>query len=116
MAVLTRGAILRILNDYAPGIHGLKRVGLVGSYARDDFTESSDLDLVFNLDNAQTDSTLTETVAALRLILIDQFRKKLDIIKYENILQNLEMPINFYQRKGYEKMLEDLAWIWEAGK
>ncbi len=116
MSILTRDKILYIINDYAPGIHGLRRVGLVGSYARNDFTESSDLDLVFDLDNTQKDGTLTEAAATLRLILMNQFRKKLDIIKYDSIHQYLELPINMYQRKGYEKMLEDLAWIWEADK
>jgi predicted nucleotidyltransferase len=114
MTVLTQAIIHRIINDFAPYIHGLRRVGLVGSYARDDYTDSSDVDLVFDLDSTQTDNTLTETVVKLRQIFADQFRKGLDVIKYDSIFKYMDSSVNEYRRKGYQKMLEDLRWIWEA--
>ena len=50
MASLTPAIIRRIVKDNAGAVKGLKRVGLVGGYARSDYTDTSDMDLIFDLD------------------------------------------------------------------
>ena len=49
---MTRNDILRILQDNSETItrHGVKRIGIFGSYARDEQTPGSDIDLLVELD------------------------------------------------------------------
>jgi predicted nucleotidyltransferase len=111
---LTAATLRRIVGDHAPSVHGLRRVGLVGSYAREDYSPASDVDLVFDMDETFSDETFTETGVLLRSIFMDQFRKELDIIRYASIFACLHKPekLTESQLKGYKKMLEDLVWIW----
>jgi len=49
---LTADAILRFLEDHRDALRtmGVKRIGLFGSYARNEQRESSDVDLLFSMD------------------------------------------------------------------
>lgn len=115
MPSLTSAVINRIINDIAPTADGLRRVGVVGSYARNDYTISSDVDLVFDMEKGAEDAILASTGARLRAIFMNQFRTNLDVINYNSILQRLDEPekLTCYQVDGYRQMLIDLIWIWE---
>ena len=115
MPILTMPLIRRIIDDIAPSVNGMQKIGIVGSYARSDYNSNSDIDLVFALEGVFIDETLTEAGIRLKAIFLDQFRVKLDMINYADIIQNLENPENLlqYQLIGYRMMLKDLIWIWE---
>lgn len=118
MLNLSLEKLCRIINDITPTDSGLLCVGVVGSYARNDHTSFSDIDLVFSMEKDCIDDVLYSIGMRLKSILINQFRVELDIINYDNILKSLEEPqvLTRYQLEGYNQMLKDLTWIWKCKK
>jgi hypothetical protein len=51
--MLTKEEIIQVLREHYPYLaseYGVKRIGLFGSYAKDAFTETSDVDIVVEFD------------------------------------------------------------------
>ena len=75
---VTRDTILQFLREQQNFMHtefGIKRVALFGSYARNEQTSESDIDLLFD-----TDDYTFETRCKLKHFLEDKFGKKIDIV------------------------------------
>src|SRR3989304_9062601 len=83
-------AILRTLSENREKIrsYGVKRIGLFGSYARGDATESSDLDFVVQFEKKSFDSYMS-----LKFYLEDTFRCKVDLVISETIKPRLRPTI-----------------------
>lgn len=110
--MLNIDTLSEIISDTAIESETLYRVGLVGSFARGDFTISSDVDLVFDTDNKLIDEAIMTAGLKIRSIIYDQFRKKTDIINYYTILKYKEYNDSNVCTEGYKKMLEDIIWLW----
>ncbi len=102
-----------IIQDYAPRSDTLNRVGLVGSFARGDWTEYSDIDLVFDTGQELLSEAIESSALMIRKILIDQFRLRCDIVPYKTILKYKDKDSEDIITMGYKKMFEDLIWLWE---
>jgi predicted nucleotidyltransferase len=118
MADLDLDIIKKIVKDTFYAVNGLKRVGIVGSYARGDYSSASDVDLVFDTESEQSNDKLTDAYTSIKIILADQFNAGFDAVRYQTVLRRLENPENLTEKRelGYRKMIEDLIWIWERGK
>ena len=110
--VLTKSVLQEIINDVAPNSVTLKRVGLVGSFSRDDFTDKSDVDLVFDTGEKMIDEAVLSAGLKIRSIISNQFDCDVDIINYATIILRANEENSTYCVEGYRKMLEDLKWIW----
>ncbi len=122
---ITLDILKRIIQDTAPKSKTLKRVGLVGSFARNDFTEYSDIDLVFDTGSERIDEAVLSTGLKIKKIVKDQFGRELDVIPFLTILKKNEEMDSLNQKdqsdstlvecfflKGYQKMKNDLIWLW----
>ena len=94
----------------------LKRIGITGSYARGDYTERSDIDLVFDIEGPTMDAPTLEAGITIKSIISDQFGHDVDIIIYGGILEKIEQKDISLVLLGYKQMLEDLKWIWESSE
>jgi len=110
--VLTKSVLQEIIKDVAPNSVTLKRVGLVGSFSRDDFTDKSDVDLVFDTGEKIIDEAVLSAGLKIRSIISNQFDCDVDIINYATIILRANEENSTYCVEGYRKMLEDLKWIW----
>ena len=110
--VLTKSVLQEIIKDVAPNSVTLKRVGLVGSFSRDDFTDKSDVDLVFDTGEKMIDEAVLSAGLKIRSIISNQFDCDVDIINYATIILRANEENSTYCVEGYRKMLEDLKWIW----
>ena len=111
-----KSVLEEIIEDYAPLSKTLRRVGLVGSYARGDFTEESDIDLVFDIITDNLDDDTFNVAMMVKNILLNQFRKNVDIIIYNVIVTRMDIVSDFYFKEGHQKMYEDLVWFWESDR
>lgn len=102
----------KIINDYAYKSDTLKRIGIVGNFARGDYNDESDIDLVFDSDNHDISDDILKVGLPIKSILSNQFNRNLDIINYQTILNRKDIESENYIRCGYQKMYEDLIWIW----
>jgi len=110
--VLTKSVLQEIIKDVAPNSVTLKRVGLVGSFSRDDFTDKSDVDLVFDTGEKIIDEAVLSAGLKIRSIISNQFDCDIDIINYATIILRANEENSIYCVEGYRKMLEDLKWVW----
>jgi predicted nucleotidyltransferase len=101
-----------IISDYAPKSETLLRVGVVGSYARESFTENSDIDLVFDTGHKLIDEAIMSVGLKIKSILRDQFKLNTDIINYDTITKRINKSHPPVSANGYNLMLSDLKWIW----
>ncbi|GAE33014.1 nucleotidyltransferase family protein [Alkalihalobacillus hemicellulosilyticus] len=70
--------------------YGVKRIGLFGSYSRDEQTESSDIDVVVEL----KDSDLSfDNYMDLKIELEDHFHKQIDLVILNDIKPALKQEI-----------------------
>ena len=107
--------LYEIVADYAPSSNTLQRVGLVGSYARGDAEEKSDVDLVFDTGGSLIDEAVLSAGMGIRWVLKNQFDTDTDIISYEAMVRKTNKPTirqHSIETRGYELMLKDLKWIW----
>jgi len=110
----TKKILSNIISDCASVCGSIKRIGVAGSYARGDYTPDSDIDFVLDNGSNQLDKDSLSVTLHIRKILYDQFRKETDFILYSTILKNKEKSKGLYDQAGYQKMYEDLIWLWEA--
>ncbi len=76
--------ILPFVDEY-----GIKRVGVFGSFARGEATESSDIDLVFDF---QKDFGLL-ALSGLKIALEEKLDKKIDIVEFSSLDPSLAESI-----------------------
>jgi predicted nucleotidyltransferase len=100
-----------IVADYAPRSKTLFRVGVVGSYARNEACENSDVDLVFDTGGKLIDEAVLSAGLGIKSVLKDQFNTETDIINYATILHK-QSNADTLETRGYELMMADLKWIW----
>jgi len=112
--MLSLTILTEIIHDTAPTSETLKQVGIVGSYANNNASPKSDVDLVFNTDNNLIDEAILSAGLTIKKILADQFNIDTDIINYNTILKRVNEPndLHILEINGYKKMLQDLKWLW----
>jgi len=102
-----------IIADFAPESKTLLRVGVVGSYARDEACAKSDIDIVFDTGGKLIDEAVLSAGIGIKCVLKDQFNTETDIINYATIIKRqTETGVLPALTRGYELMLADLKWIW----
>lgn len=104
-----------IVRDCAETTAHILKVGLVGSYARGDFAECSDIDFVFHMDKDFAEDVVLDLGTRLENIFYSQFNKKIDVIIYDNISKSIERTAEPLILKAYKQMEIDLLWLWERG-
>jgi len=107
--------LLNIISDYAPASQKLTKVGVIGSYARNEQSDISDVDLVFMTPDGNIDEPLATVAMPIRSVLRNQFRVDLDVVNYQTILNRAGSPDGLHFQDGYRSMLRDLRWVWEGG-
>jgi len=76
---MTRQEILQLLTDHKELMQmqmGVKRIGLFGSYARDEANDESDVDILVELESPDF-----EKLMALQLFLEDSLDKSIDLLR-----------------------------------
>ncbi|HET9492974.1 MAG TPA: nucleotidyltransferase family protein [Chloroflexia bacterium] len=86
LATVTRESILDLLARHRADLHamGVRRIGLFGSYARDDAAPESDIDLLAVLEQPSFD-----TYMGVRFFLEDLFHRKVDLVLEEDVKPRL---------------------------
>jgi uncharacterized protein len=93
--VLNGGGLMPTMEEIYQNIlpfvdeYGIKRVGVFGSFARGEATESSDIDLVFDF---QKDFGLL-TLSGLKIALEEKLDKKIDIVEFSSLDPSLAESI-----------------------
>jgi len=115
--ILTINILKEIITDgvkLSPHIH---RVGLIGSYARGDNHDSSDIDLLLDVPGVYYNETMSEFGHFVEHVLDYQFNKKLNIVRYTTALNYAatvpKAKSYWYYQEGYKKMLQDVVWLYE---
>ncbi|MCL2287119.1 MAG: nucleotidyltransferase domain-containing protein [Firmicutes bacterium] len=115
--ILTIGILKEIIKDgvnLSPHIH---RVGLIGSYARGDYHDNSDIDLLLDVPDVNYNETMFEFGHFVEHVLDYQFNKKLNIVRYTTALNYAAAAPKakrfWYYQEGYKKMLQDVVWLYE---
>ncbi len=84
--MLTRAEILTFLKDNK-GLfltqYGVRKIGLFGSYAREEQTDTSDIDILIEM--SMDTENIFEKRLLLRELLIGQFSKNVDICHEQSI-------------------------------
>lgn len=110
LTVVDLESITRVVTYFCDRSDSIKRVGIVGSYARGTQDKFSDIDLVY--DAYDYDRVYKEVIEPIVFVLDDQFIKRADSIYYRDILAHKEHKGPERWAEGYRQMLSDLIWIW----
>lgn len=114
---LTESILKKIILDGVEFSPSIKKVGLIGSYARNTQTKTSDVDLIIDIEDHLFNNMLSEFGRFVEHILDYQFNKKLDIVRYnlarKRAFEDCENLENWYFREGYEQMLREVRWLYE---
>lgn len=92
MQILNKENIIDFLQKNKPYLHekyGVESIGLLGSYARDEQTEESDIDFIVKFD--ETDFS---KLAGLTFYFEENFNKKVDIIINSKYLSKKFIELN----------------------
>jgi len=115
---LTVGIITHVVTDAVDLCPGVEAVGLVGSFARGEQKQCSDVDLIVKPSNAGKFQDILEGFGMhVRHILDYQFNKRLDIIRYELVLERASRPPSptepWFCQETFAKMLKEVKWLYE---
>ena len=105
-----------VLNNFE-NRNAVKRIGVFGSFARGDYTEDSDVDLIIDYNYAKTDIIedsfkFLNFITDLRNIFKNKYNKETDVVEYaalkqrENRLLKKEIEgeiVWIYEQKGQEQ-------------
>jgi len=88
----------------------IRKIGIFGSYARGDYRDTSDLDLLYDYDETAADSAdeilkYVETVDAAAKNTANM--EKVDFVWYKGLIESKNV-------KFKEAVLNDVIWIYEA--
>lgn len=67
---------------------GICKIGLFGSYSRDEFTQNSDIDIIFDVDHNQKFSMFK--YLKLNKYLEESLHKKVDLVREEALKESLK--------------------------
>ena len=114
---LTMNILENIIKDGILLCPHVKRIGLIGSYARNQQHDNSDVDLILDTDNDLFREALKSFGTYVSDVLDYQFNKRLEIVRYSLALKRAnEEPAsieNWYYQEGYQQMLKEVRWIYE---
>lgn len=103
-----------IVEDCVKNNKKILKVGLVGSYARGDFNNDSDIDFVFHMNEKDEEDVMLDLGIRLENIFNTQFNKDVDIIIHDWIDRRQKKSTEPIEKFGYEQMKKDLVWLWEC--
>ena len=88
---------------------------MCGSFARQGDIKGSDVDMVIKFMEGFSfgDKHNMFVCQRIKKILGDQFRKNVDFIDYDVIVDKINNPSEYDITHGYQKMIDDLIWIIE---
>ncbi len=107
---LTIKNLKRIAKRSFGEIPSVSRIGVTGSFCRDDFTYNSDVDIV--IDCTDTPEVI-DGIDTARYLLNQYFIRQSDYIRYDDIEKGVTKPGAY--NDGYKQMKRDLVWIYERG-
>ena len=114
---LTIDILREIIKDGVELFPKINRVGLVGSYSRGQQKKTSDVDLIVDIEDSLFNEMLEKFGRFVSHILDYQFNKRLDIVRYnlavERSNSDPEPKTLWYYREGYQRMLEEVKWLYE---
>lgn len=87
--MLTKDEILNYLSenkDYLKKKYFIDKIGIIGSYARGDYNENSDVDLIVYFNKKADDNRIFRLYVNLQDELEKRFKKKVDIVVDGNVL------------------------------
>ena len=115
--VLTLSVLNEIIKDGLEQAPPIKRIGLIGSYAREEATHTSDVDLIIDTEPQHFEATLASFGNYVSYVLDSQFNKRLELVPLELAQERavIEPPSieKWYYRDGYRQMLQEVKWIYE---
>ena len=116
--ILTQAILTHIIEDAVKLNPNIEAVGLVGSFARGEETQASDVDiLVKNNEKVKFNTILNDFGEYVRHVLDYQFNKKLDIIRYDLVIERANrVPNNdepWFCQKSFVKLLDEVKWLYE---
>jgi len=82
----------------------------VGSFARGDYTEKSDIDIVIDYDDSISSNEIFNSFSLIHDLIYSCTQKKLDIIKYCTLFYEPEDEID---KETSESILNDIVWLYE---
>ena len=87
--MLTSNKIIELLNKHATQIKkfGVKRIGLFGSFSRNDQKDDSDIDIVVEFEEGKK---TFDNYMSLKIFLEDLFKRKVDLVILESIRNELK--------------------------
>ena len=90
--MLTSNDIIKTLEKNMNAIqqYGVKKIGLFGSFARNDQTENSDINLLMEF---ESEKETYENYMGLLLFLEKLFSKKVDLVMYDAVREELKEEI-----------------------
>ena len=95
----------------------VNRIGLIGSYARNQQDNNSDVDLLLDADNDFFRDVLASFGTYVSDVLDYQFNKRLEIVRYSLAVKRASQEPtsieNWYYQEGYQQMLKEVRWIYE---
>lgn len=95
----------------------IRRVGLIGSYARGDYNANSDIDLLLDVLNTYYDEVISNFGHFVERVLDYQFNKRLNIVRFttaqNHAINAPSKEVFWYYQEGYQRMLQDVVWIYE---
>ena len=115
---LTLDIIREIVNDGVEKYPSIKRVGLVGSFARGEQRKTSDVDLLVDIEDSLFSEMLGTFGSFVSYILDYQSNIRLEIVRYSLATERAvtePKPYEFwYHKEGYEQMLKEVKWLHEG--
>ncbi|MBQ7873913.1 MAG: nucleotidyltransferase domain-containing protein [Oscillospiraceae bacterium] len=107
--IYTLDEIKQIVSPIAQNFN-IKTIYLFGSYARNEATDTSDIDLI--IDRAETEIKSLFQLAEVYCELEKAFNKKIDVITLDSIYQSIQMPSEKYFR---ENVFNEMISIYKEG-
>lgn len=115
---LTIERLTCVIADAVALCPNIEAVGLVGSFAREEQTHCSDVDLLVKERNRGNFQEILESFGEyVRHILDYQFNKRLEIVRYDLAADRANRdPLpneTWFHREGFAQMLSEVKWLYE---
>jgi len=107
-----------VITDAVRLCDSIKKVGIVGSFARGNSSHTSDVDLLLQVSDTTAYSEALSTFGHYVQHVLDyQFNKRLDIVNYDTANRRAAtVPTikgQWYHQEGYQEMLREVVWVYE---
>ena len=116
--LLTIETLTLIIHNAAALNPSVEAVGLVGSFARGESTHRSDVDIIVKQHSGvKFNSILNDFGEYIRHVLDYQFNKRLDIIRYDLVVNRANRTPNkdepWFCQETFSQLLKDVKWLYE---